>query len=80
MILTEEEWLDWKQSPTTQEFFKYLHLERERVKELLVLGLYEEDDRARGIALCLEQLAVLDYDTLREAMYGEPKRNKTEGA
>jgi hypothetical protein len=75
MILTPEEWDEWKQIPTTKEFFKMLKIERERVKELLVLGLYEKDDEARGIAKCLEQLATLDYDSFREVIYGESKRD-----
>ena len=79
MILTEEEWMLWKDSQTTREFFRMLKVERERVKELLILGLYEKDEQARGIARCLEQLQEMDFMDFREVMYGEPKRNHSEG-
>ena len=69
MVLTQEEWDSWKQSPVTKEFFKMLVKERESVKEELVLGNYEEDEKARGIARCLSDLSSLDYDSFREVAY-----------
>lgn len=71
MVVTQEEWEEWKQHPTTQEFFKMLTLERERVKELLVLGLYEEDEKAKGIAQGLKMLQEMTYEEFREASYGK---------
>jgi len=69
MVLTQEEWDSWKQEVVTKEFFKMLAKEREDVKEQLVLGNYEEDEKARGIAKCLLDLSSLDYDGFREVAY-----------
>lgn len=80
MVLTEEEWLEWKGNPTTREFFRMLHREREKVKEELLDGIYEEDERARGIAICLRQLQELTYDNFREAAYEKQEWDSPKGA
>lgn len=71
MLVVQEEWLEWKQHPTTIEFFKSLDREREHIKEQLVLGLFEEDEKARGIAKCLLDLQEMKYEEWREVAYGK---------
>lgn len=69
MVVTEEEWLDWKQHPVTEEYFKMLVKERERLKEHLVIGAYDDVSKAQGMALTLHQLKEMTYDEYREASY-----------
>jgi hypothetical protein len=69
MVLTEEEWQEWKTNSITKEFFKALIKERETVKEQLVMGLYEEEGLARGVAKCLKDLTDMTYNDFREAAY-----------
>lgn len=71
MVVTEEEWSSWKQHPVTEEYFKMLVKERERIKENLVMGAYEDVSRAYGMAVTLQQLKEMKYDEFREASYGE---------
>ena len=71
MVVTEEEWLDWKQNPVTEEYFRMLVKERERIKENLVLGTYDEVSKAQGVAQALQNLKDMKYDEFREASYGE---------
>ena len=79
MIYTKDEWDDWKQHPVTKEFFRMLAKERESVKENLVLGIYEEDERARGIAKCLLDVIEMTYDDFREIAYDKQQRNSSKG-
>lgn len=69
MVVTEEEWTEWKQHPMTSEFFKALKKEREKIKEQLVLGLFEEEFLAKGIARCLQDLQEMKYDDFKEIVY-----------
>lgn len=69
MIVTEEEWKDWKQHEVTKAFFKSLDKEREKIKEEMVLGLFEDDGVARGMARCLLDLREMKYSDFREVVY-----------
>lgn len=69
MIITEEEWNDWKQHEVTREFFKSLKEERERIKEQLILGGFDEEGVARGMARGLQDLIDMKYDDFRELVY-----------
>lgn len=71
MLVIEEEWLSWKQHPVTEEYFKMLVKERERVKENLVMGAYEDVGKAQGVAQALLDLKEMKYADFREASYGE---------
>jgi len=78
-IVTEEDWNLWRNRHITKAFFKVLSLERERVKELMVTGQYEQNERAIGIAKALQDVLDMDYETFREEVYGERKRDTSEG-
>lgn len=66
MVLTEHEFLSWKEDDVTQEFFKKLKQIREQMKEELVLGLYDNSDYARGKAMCLLELIEMKYEDFME--------------
>ena len=71
MVVTEGEWLEWKQHPVTEEYFKMLVKERERLKEHVIIGAYEDVSKAYGMAMTLQHLKEMKYDEFREASYGE---------
>ena len=66
MVLTKEEWLEWKENPTTKYFFAALRNAREVLKEEHIRGAYEEAGKAEGKAQLLNDLIYLDYETLQE--------------
>ena len=66
MVLTEQEWLEWKQLDVTQEFFKNLKKAREKIKEDVINGLYANDEFAKGKATCIQELLELDYNEFME--------------
>ena len=78
-LVTEEDFALWRNRHITKQFFKILFTERERVKELLVTGVYEEDAKAKGIAQALQEVLDIDYETFRKETYGELKRDTSEG-
>ena len=69
MILTEEEFLEWKTSPVTKEFFRLLLLKREEFKEDLILSVYENEETVKGKALVLQELMEMKYEDMSEEMY-----------
>jgi hypothetical protein len=68
MVLTKEEFLEWKENPSTKYFFKALRNAREVLKEEHIRGCYEEVGKAEGKAQLLQDLIYLNYETLQEIM------------
>ena len=66
MVTTEQEFLEWKENSTTQEFFKGLRKERERIKEHVVRSSYDNEEKAKGIAQGLQDLVDMKYDDFKE--------------
>lgn len=68
MILTPDEFLEWKQLEITKEFFKALKAHREIMKEALINGLYENEEFAKGKATALKQLIEMTYEDMMEIL------------
>lgn len=66
MLLTEEEFLHWKEDDVTREFFKGLRKVREDMKEKLILGLYDNPEFVVGKASALQELIEMKYDEFQE--------------
>jgi hypothetical protein len=71
MVLSEEEFQEWKQSPVTKEFFKLLRKQREEFKEQLILDLYENGEWVKGKASALLELIEMKYEDLQEGLHGK---------
>jgi hypothetical protein len=65
MVLTVQEWNDWKQDDVTKEFFKALKASREILKEEHILGLYEERGKVEGKAQLLADLIDMKYEDIQ---------------
>lgn len=66
MVLTEEEFLHWKEDEVTVEFFKKLKLVREEMKETMILGLYDNPEFVVGKAMALQELLEMGYNEFQE--------------
>lgn len=71
MIISEDEFHEWKQSPVTKEFFKLLSKQREEFKEQLICDLYENEEWVKGKASALLELIEMKYDDLQEGLHGK---------
>jgi hypothetical protein len=67
MVLTEEEFLNWKEDEVTKAFFKGLVLVREKMKEQMILGLYDNPEFVQGKASALLEIREMSYDEFMEA-------------
>jgi hypothetical protein len=68
MIVTPQEFEEWKQHSVTKQFFKNLLQVRESIKEALVLRQYEDDEFAKGKAMVLLELSQMEYEDFKEGM------------
>ena len=66
MLVTEEEFLNWKEDIVTKEFFSKISSKREQIKEDLVHQLYENPDFACGKAMAFLDLLEMKYADLVE--------------
>ena len=66
-VVTEPEFLDWKQHPITGAFFKALFNDREYLKEMLVGGT-EDDNNLRGRIAAVSMILTLDYEGLMDSL------------
>jgi hypothetical protein len=71
MLIVEKEFLEWKQSDVTQQFFKALKSTRESLKENLIRGNYENEDFVKGKASAFFDLIEMSYEDFKEAVDGE---------
>lgn len=74
MVLTKEEWEEWKQHPVTIYFFKALKNQREIFKEYFINGVYEEVDRGKveGKARLIADLIEMQYEDVQEKISEKP--------
>jgi hypothetical protein len=66
-VVTEPEFLDWRQHPITGAFFKALFNDREYLKEMLVGGT-DDDSNVRGRIAAVSMILSLDYEGLMESL------------
>lgn len=66
-VVTEPEFLDWKQHPITGAFMKALFNDREYLKEMLVGGT-EDDANLRGRIAAVSMILTLDYEGLMDSL------------
>ena len=67
LVVTEQEFLEWKGSRVTQAFMKAIHNDREWLKEMLLAGT-EDDSGIRGRAAACTSILALDYNELMSSM------------
>lgn len=70
IVVTEQEWKDWKEHRVTEAFKKALYNDRELLKEMLLAGT-ENDENVRGRAEAIAQILRLDYEGFMEALAGD---------
>ena len=67
IVVTEEEFLQWRDSRVTRAFMLALKNDREWLKEMLLAGT-EDDAGLRGRAAAVTQIINLTYDELMESV------------
>ena len=79
-MISQAEWTEWKQHPTTIEFFRFLTHVREELKEGLAEGAgtgHSIDESAQlsakyiGQCQLLKDLDELTYEEMIKEIYGE---------
>jgi hypothetical protein len=66
IVVTEQEFQEWKGSRVTKAFMKALDNDREWLKEMLLTGT-EDDSNVRGRAAAITNILRMTYDELMEA-------------
>lgn len=66
MVVTEDEFLEWKQMSITKQFFSNLKQKREELKEHIVHNAYENDEFAKGKVMALLELIEMNYEQFME--------------
>lgn len=67
MVVTEDEFLRWKEDDITKQFFKCLEISRETMKENMILGLYDNPEVVVGKGIVLKELLDMKYNEFQEA-------------
>jgi hypothetical protein len=67
IVVTEQEFLEWKHGRVSQAFFKALGKDREWLKEVLLAGS-ENDDNIRGRAAAITAILALTYEELMNTL------------
>ena len=67
IVVTEQEFLQWKDSRVTRAFMSALKNDREWLKEMLLAGT-EDDAGLRGRAAAVTQIMTLTYEELMESV------------
>ena len=73
IVVTEQEYQEWKASRVTQALFKALDNDREWLKEMLLSGT-EDDNNVRGRAAAITNILRMTYEDLLDAA----KENRNE--
>jgi hypothetical protein len=66
IVVTEQEFIEWKASRVTRAFMKALDNDREWLKEVLLAGS-EDDNNIRGRAAALTAILAMTYEELMDA-------------
>ena len=67
VVVTEQEFVEWRGSRVTQAFMKALNHDREWLKEMLLAGT-DDDANVRGRAAAITQILRMTYEELMEAV------------
>jgi len=67
IVVTEEEYVQWRDSRVTRAFMFALKQDREWLKEMLLAGT-EDDAGLRGRAAAVTQILNLTYEELMESI------------
>jgi hypothetical protein len=67
IVVTEQEFNEWKQNRVTGAFFKALDNDREWLKEMLLAGT-EDDSNVRGRAAAITSILAINYPDLMDAI------------
>lgn len=67
VVVTEQEFVEWRASRVTQAFMKALYNDREVLKEILLTGT-ENDANVRGRATAITSILAMNYEDLMEAV------------
>ena len=67
IVVTEQEFNEWKGSRVTKAFMKAIHNDREWLKEMLLAGT-EDDASIRGRAAACTAILSLDYNELMSSV------------
>jgi len=67
VIVTEQEFLEWKSNRVTKAFMKAIYNDREWLKEMLLAGT-EDDAGIRGRAAACSSILTLDYNELMSSV------------
>jgi hypothetical protein len=67
IVVTEQEFQEWKASRVTKAFMKAIHNDREWLKEMLLAGT-EDDASIRGRAAACTAILALDYNELMSSV------------
>jgi len=73
MVLTEQEFLEWKEHPATKTLIKALRNDREFMKEQLCRGQVENEEELRGRCNAILNLMDLKYQDLVEGARDDAK-------
>ena len=68
MIVTQQEFLEWKEHPATKALVKALHNDREYMKEQLCRGSVENEEEIRGRCAAILNLVSMTYEDLVEGI------------
>jgi len=69
MIVTEEEFKDWRQHPITLAFMKALFNDREYLKEMILAGT-DDDANLRGRAVAIRSIIEMSYEDITQSLTG----------
>ena len=67
VVVTEQEYKEWREHIVTRAFMKALFNDREWLKEMLLAGT-EDDANIRGRAAAITSILSLTYEELMEAV------------
>lgn len=67
IVVTPQEFQEWKQHRVTEAFMKALSNDREVLKEMLLAGT-DDDSNVRGRAAALALIMTMTYEDLMESV------------
>jgi hypothetical protein len=67
IVVTEQDFKDWKQHQVTVAVMKAIFNDREQLKEMLLAGT-DHDDNLRGRAAAASLILTMSYEDLMESL------------